>query len=64
MEKYTNFCNGCEVCHGCGLNREVLVIMCDCCGDEIDPDDAFNDGDEDLCLDCLKDKYSLKGRFA
>lgn len=63
MLKYENSCVKCETCTGCGANREYPVIVCDCCGEELDPDDAFNDGDEDLCLDCLKEKYSLKGKF-
>ena len=33
---------------------------CERCGCTIEDEDYFNDGDEVLCEDCLKDKYRKK----
>ena len=38
--------------------EENFDWYCGKCGDGFyEDDDKYNDGDEDLCLDCLKEKY-------
>lgn len=54
-------------CVSCGLpclrsgcpHYEVINYYCDECGDELG-DEVYNDGDQDLCEYCLKEKYKLK----
>ena len=51
-------------CVDCGLpwlgsvcpHRNVIVVYCDSCGDEIS-DDVYEDCGEDLCEVCLKDRF-------
>lgn len=55
MRKIENHCVGCEVCHGCGRNR-VEVYYCDKCKDVIQ-DEVYDDGEQELCMHCLLEKY-------
>lgn len=61
MIEVENRCVGCAPERGCmgrGCpNREVEVLYCDRCGDEISFDDAYVVDGEDLCEDCLKDEF-------
>lgn len=62
MLKYENRCCGCAApgypCMGSSCpNRNVEVYYCDKCGEEIDEDDVYDDGEEELCEYCLLDKY-------
>ena len=62
MLKIENHCVQCSV--GTGLhclgsacpNRSVEVYYCDRCGEEIEGDLYYDEG-EDLCEECLKDKF-------
>ena len=60
MVKVENGCVGCPPEMGCMgsscPNRNVKVIYCDCCGEEI-CDEVYEVEGEDLCEDCLKDKF-------
>lgn len=39
----------------------MIHYRCDRCGAEItDEDDLYNDGESDLCLDCLKETFKKK----
>jgi hypothetical protein len=65
MERIENHCVGCADGLGCMgsacPNRNVRVIYCDSCGEEINIDDVYEaDGDE-LCEDCLKDRFRKGG---
>lgn len=61
MVKYENHCCGCAVpaypCEGasCSL-RSVPVHYCDKCGEEL-TDDIYDVDGEELCEDCLKEKF-------
>ena len=52
--------NRCVDCKSAGLrcigsscsNRAVEVLVCDRCGEEIDPDDAYEVGGETICGYC------------
>jgi hypothetical protein len=61
MVKIENHCVGCAVpaypCRGesCPL-RKVKVHYCDKCGEELD-DEIFEVDGEELCEECLKDKF-------
>lgn len=61
MEKHENQCVGCPPEIGCMgsacPNRNVKVIYCDKCGEEIDPDNVYEVDGDDLCEDCLKKKF-------
>ena len=60
MVEYESQCVGCPPERGClgdsCPNRNVKVTYCDCCGYEIEEDVYEVDG-EDLCEDCLKEKF-------
>lgn len=64
MERIENHCVGCPPERGCmGIgcpNRNVKVICCDVCGDEI-CDEIYSVDGEDLCEDCLKDRFRKGG---
>lgn len=56
MKKIENHCNCCTLpCIDCGLKR-VPVYYCDKCGEEIE-DDVYEAEGEDLCEDCLKERF-------
>lgn len=61
MKRIENHCCNCAVpgypCLGpsCPETR-VTVYYCDKCGEEI-YDDVYEVDDEDLCEECLKDKF-------
>ena len=56
MKKIENHCNGCTIpCIDCGLKR-VEVYYCDKCKEELG-EDVFDDGEQELCEECLKKKY-------
>ena len=61
MVKIENQCVGCPPNMGCMgdacPNRNVKVIYCDHCGDEIDSEDVYEVDGEDLCESCLKDMF-------
>lgn len=63
MIQYEDECVGCKSmglpCYGDACpNRNVPHIYCDKCGEEIDEDEWYEDDEyEDLCEDCLKEKY-------
>ena len=62
MLKIENHCSDCAVpgypCMGNSCpNRKVEVWYCDGCGREIDEDDIYDDGDDELCDDCLLARY-------
>lgn len=60
MIKIENYCCGCAVpgypCRGALCpNRRVEVHYCDICGAELD--EAYDVDGEELCEECLKDKF-------
>ena len=63
MKRIENHCCGCAVpgypCRGdaCELRR-VEVYYCDRCGCELEK--VYDTGDEELCEDCLKEKFVRK----
>ena len=61
MVKTENHCVGCPTEMGCMGNacthRKVEVTYCDCCGDEIDRDEVYEVDGQDLCEECLKDRF-------
>lgn len=61
MIKVENECVGCPPEMGCigeGCpHRNVPRYYCDHCGDELDPDEFYVVDGEDLCEDCLKDRF-------
>lgn len=61
MVKTENQCVGCPTEMGCMgsacPHRNVEVVYCDHCGDEIDRDEVYEVDGEDLCENCLKDKF-------
>ena len=62
MVKYENQCCGCAVpgypCLGKSCpNRNVKVVYCDRCGEEIDPDEVYSVEGEDICEECLKEQF-------
>ena len=65
MVRYEDECVGCPKEMGCLGDacpyRSVPYYFCDKCGEEIDPDDMYCDGDEDhLCRECLLERYRIK----
>lgn len=61
MVKIENQCVGCSSsglpCLGSTCpNRRVEVYYCDRCGEEIEGDMYYDEG-EDLCEECLKEKF-------
>ena len=55
MKKIENHCVHCAMgCADCGLKR-VEVYYCDKCKDQIE--DVYDDGEQELCEDCLLKKY-------
>ena len=65
MERIENQCVGCPKEMGClgsaCPNRNVRVIYCDSCGEEIGMDDVYEVDGQDLCEDCLKDMFRKGG---
>ena len=62
MVRIENHCCDCAVpgypCRGAQCpNRRVEVYYCDKCGEELPYDGIYEADDEDLCEDCLKEKY-------
>lgn len=60
MKKVYNACAVCDAdCNGnCHSRGKLLVAWhCDRCGSDITGDEMFNDGENDLCLDCLKEEF-------
>ena len=64
MIKTEDNCVGCPPEMGClgsfCPNRNVLVYICDCCKCEADELYIY-DGEEQLCEDCLLDKFQKVG---
>lgn len=64
MIKIENHCVGCPTEMGCMGNaclyQNVKVVYCDVCGVEIDSD-IYEVNGEDLCEDCLKDRFRKGG---
>lgn len=51
MRQYENFCVGCpQGCINCG-RKNVLVMSCDKCGEDITP--LYDFMGLELCLDCI-----------
>lgn len=65
MVKTENRCCGCPPEMGClgssCSNRNVEVIYCDKCGEELDSDNVYEFDGEDLCADCLLDMFRKGG---
>ena len=65
MERIENHCVGCPKEMGClgsaCPNRNVRVIYCDICKEEIGIDDVYEVDGQDLCEDCLKDMFRKGG---
>ena len=65
--------NHCVDCKSAGLrcigsscpNRSVEVLVCDRCGEEIDPRDAYEVDGETICYECrleeLEDEHEAEG---
>jgi hypothetical protein len=65
MVEIENQCVGCADGLGCRgrfcPNRNVRVVYCDHCGNEIDIDEWYNADGDDLCEDCLKKIFKKGG---
>ena len=59
MIKIENFCVDCGLpCLGSGCpNRNVKVCYCDKCNAELSYDEIYDVDGEELCEDCLKEKF-------
>lgn len=59
MLKYEDYCVDCEHCIGfaCPYKRKIPVHYCDKCENELDEDEIYDVDDEELCEDCLKDRF-------
>lgn len=61
MVKYEDNCCGCADSLGClGAscpNRNLEVYYCDACDCEIESDEVYDVDGEDLCEDCLKERF-------
>ena len=58
MLKYENQCCDCPIgCIDCGRKR-VPVRYCDHCGE---PDTLYYFDDEELCIECIKDRLDEVG---
>ena len=62
MIRYENHCVGCRSmglpCLGASCsNKNVPVYYCDTCGEELNPDEMYEVDDEDLCEECLKERF-------
>ena len=61
MKKTVNECCGCAVpgypCSPTCTLKAVEHYYCDKCGSDIDLDEVYEADEEDLCLDCLKDRF-------
>lgn len=55
MIKYVNGCNGCAECIGCGRDKSIKILVCDCCETE---DDLYEFDGEELCIDCIREKLT------
>lgn len=49
-------CTGCMSCYD---ECEEPVYICADCGEEIDPDDVYEVGEDKLCRDCLLDRFRV-----
>lgn len=47
-------CTGCMECE-----REEEIFVCADCGEEIDPDELYEVGDERLCRSCVLDRFRI-----
>ncbi len=62
MTRYENRCFGCASdaypCAGTSCpNRNVEIHYCEKCGFEIDPDEIYEVDGEELCEECLKERF-------
>lgn len=62
MKKIEDHCFDCAVpgypCLGASCpNRAVEVYYCDKCGEAIDEENGYEVDGEDICKDCLKEKF-------
>ena len=55
MIKYVSQCVGCEWCIPACPYKKVRVMICDCCGNEVDR--LFWYEGEQLCEDCAIDMF-------
>ena len=63
MIKIENHCNCCDLpCVNCGL-KHVPVYYCDECGYEIEDDGVYEVDGDDLCEDCLKEKFKKEVEY-
>lgn len=58
MREIENYCVGCETCVHCGRDKNVEIITCDICGDQIEGDSCTEDDESgrplDLCKKCME----------
>lgn len=63
MKRYENGCVGCPPEMGCvgGFcpQRELVIYVCDRCGDDIDDDDVYMVDDKHLCQSCLLSEFRM-----
>ena len=62
MVRYVSMCLDCTAlglhCLGPGCrNRKVAIHCCDKCGAELPDDEIYDVDGEELCEDCLKEKF-------
>lgn len=59
MVRIENHCVACDApCLGSGCpNRNVKVCYCDKCNAELPYDEIYDVDGEELCEDCLKEKF-------
>lgn len=62
MVKFESDCLECGLpCKGRACpNYEVEVHYCDCCGKDLYLETIYDDGQEELCEDCLLNKYIVE----
>jgi hypothetical protein len=53
MKRIENDCNGCEICMGCGRNRDYIYCECDMCGEQIS--EYYNFNGHDYCYSCFEE---------
>jgi hypothetical protein len=66
MTRYEDHCCGCATdsypCQGSSCpNRNVKVTYCDKCGAELPDDEIYEVDGDDLCEDCLKERFLKEG---
>lgn len=66
MTRYKDRCCGCATdtypCMGSSCpNRNVKVTYCDKCGAELPDDEIYEVDGDDLCEDCLKERFLKEG---